>query len=116
MFIHFLQKHARLAFDILNEANGLRPVMPDGAMYMMIGIDIENFPEFDNELEFVQALVREQSVFCLPGECFEYPNYIRIVLTVPEEMIWEASIRIAEFCEKHYKKAFETNIIDNLNW
>lgn len=90
--------------------------MPDGAMYMMIGIDIEHFPEFDNELDFVQALVREQSVFCLPGECFEYPNYIRIVLTVPEEMIWEASIRIAEFCGKHYKKAFEKNVIEQFNW
>lgn len=94
----------------------MRPVMPDGAMYMMIGIDIDNFPEFNNELEFVQALVREQSVFCLPGECFEYPNYIRIVLTVPESMIWEASIRIAAFCEIHYKRAFESNIIENFNW
>lgn len=111
-----MQKHAKLAYGILSEVDGLRPVMPDGAMYMMIGITIDNFPEFHNEMEFVQALVREQSVFCLPGECFEYPNYIRIVLTVPEEMIWEACIRIAEFCEKHFKKTFASNLIESLNW
>lgn len=87
--------------------------MPDGAMYMMIGIDIDRFPEFDNELDFVKALVSEQSVFCLPGQCFEYPNYMRIVLTVPEDLIWESSIRIVEFCDKHYKFSFENQLIEN---
>lgn len=87
--------------------------MPSGAMYMMIGINIENFPEYENELEFVQDLVKEQSVFCLPGECFDYPHYFRIVLTVPEDMLWEACIRISEFCDKHYKKAFNGNLIEN---
>ena len=72
-------------------------------MYMMIGIDVDHFPEYPTDLLFVQDLVKEQSVFCLPGECFDYPNYIRIVLTVPEEMILEACGRIGEFCDKHYK-------------
>lgn len=85
-------------------------------MYMMIGIDIANFPEYEDELQFVQDLVKEQSVFCLPGKCFDYPNYIRIVLTVPEEMIWESCIRIAEFCGKHYKYSFDCDIIENLIW
>lgn len=70
---------------------------------MMVGIDIEHFPAFDTDLSFVEALVHEQSVFCLPGQCFEYPNYIRLVLTVPEEMIVEAVKRLTEFCDQHYK-------------
>lgn len=90
--------------------------MPDGAMYMMIGIDIDRFPKFSNELEFVQCLVKEQSVFCLPGQCFDYPNYFRIVLTVPEDLIWESCIRIVEFCDKHYKKGFEDVLIENVVW
>lgn len=90
--------------------------MPDGAMYMMIGIDIERFPEYEDELQFVQALVKEQSVFCLPGQCFDYPNYMRIVLTVPEDMIWESCTRIADFCHKHFKNSFNPNLIENLNW
>lgn len=83
---------------------------------MMIGIDIDHFPEYENELEFVQDLVKEQSVFCLPGKCFDYPNYIRIVLTVPEELIWESCIRIAEFCGRHYKNSFDCDKIENLVW
>lgn len=78
--------------------------MPSGAMYMMIGICIECFPDFKDDTHFVQELVNKQSVFCLPGSCFEYPGYVRIVLTVPAAMIEEACIRISEFCEAYYKR------------
>jgi tyrosine aminotransferase len=97
-----LHQHALLAFQMLNKIPGLCPIMPCGAMYMMVAIKIQNFPEYSNELEVVQALVAEQSVFCLPGRCFNIENYMRIVLTVPREMIVEACERIKEFCEKHF--------------
>ncbi|XP_053698459.1 tyrosine aminotransferase [Sabethes cyaneus] len=105
-----LYRHAEMAYKAIKPIRGLRPIMPGGAMYMMIGIEIDRFPEFETDLEFVQALVAEQSVFCLPGQCFEYPNFIRIVLTVPENMIAEACKRLDEFCEKHYK--LDNNIIE----
>lgn len=57
---------------MLKDLPGLTPVMPQGAMYMMIGLDMENFPEYKTEMELVQELVKEQSVFCLPGQV----NYI----------------------------------------
>ncbi|GAB0093454.1 Tyrosine aminotransferase [Sergentomyia squamirostris] len=106
-----LQKHATIAYDILSEVKGLKPNMPEGAMYMMIGIDVDNFPEYATDLHFVKALVEEQSIFCLPGQCFQYPNYMRIVLTLPEDLIREACYRIAEFCEKHFK--IDERIIQN---
>ena len=37
-------------------------------MYMMIGIDIDRFPGFKDDIEFTKQLVIEESVFCLPGE------------------------------------------------
>uniref|UniRef100_A0A182KC84 Tyrosine aminotransferase n=1 Tax=Anopheles christyi TaxID=43041 RepID=A0A182KC84_9DIPT len=98
-----LHRHAELAYKGVKQIRGLNPIMPGGAMYMMVGIDVEHFPEFETDLRFVEALVAEQSVFCLPGQCFEYPNYFRLVLTVPEEMIVEAVKRLEEFCEQHYK-------------
>ena len=30
-------------------------------------MDMANFPEFENDLLFVEHMVTEQSVFCLPG-------------------------------------------------
>lgn len=37
-----------------------------------------------------------------PFQCFDYPNYFRIVLTVPEGLMIEACDRIKEFCTHHY--------------
>lgn len=125
LHIHFgifikllLQNNAKVSYDILKSAKGLKPVMPAGAMYMMIGIDVEHFPEFPTELHFVQDLVKEQGVFCLPGECFECPNFIRIVLTVPEDLLREACLRITEFCDIHYKmdkRVIENNILNAIS-
>ena len=53
-------------------------------------------------MEIVEAMVTEQSVFCLPGKCFNIPNFFRIVLTVPQEFMTEACDRIAKFCEENY--------------
>ena len=81
---------------------------------MMVGIDIDHFPKFSDDTHLVQEMINEQSVFCLPGSCFDYPNYMRIVLTVPAAMIEEACKRIAEFCVEHYKKDIDECILDNI--
>lgn len=88
----------------MKDIPGLTPIMPRGSMYMMVGIDLENFPKFSTCLEFTQGLIKEQSVQTFPGfPCFFYPSYFRIVLTVPENLITEACKRIKEFCELNYR-------------
>ena len=34
---------------------------------MMIGIDIDQFPGFKDDIEFIKQLIIEEFVFCLPG-------------------------------------------------
>ena len=63
---------------------------------------INHYRSFTNDLDLVEALVTEESVFCLPGKCFNIANFFRIVLTVPENLLSEACQRIANFCQKHY--------------
>jgi len=99
--INVIQNNAKLAFTKLRGIPGLMPVMPQGAMYMMVKIDRTRFPGFKSDLQFVERLVAEQSVFCLPGKCFNYPNYVRIVLTVPAPLLQEACERMMEFCNSH---------------
>ncbi|XP_054712111.1 tyrosine aminotransferase-like [Uloborus diversus] len=100
--IETVQRNAVLSYSILAEVPGLCPIMPSGAMYMMVGIQKTFFPSFKHDLDFVECLMSEQSVFCLPGSAFDFPNYFRIVLTVPDELMAEACERIKEFCTKHY--------------
>ncbi|KAM9816537.1 tyrosine aminotransferase isoform X1 [Syngnathus typhle] len=107
--IHFIKSNAEICFKELSTVPGLNPIMPSGAMYLMIGIDIKSFPDCHNDVDFTQRLVIEQSVFCLPATAFEYPNYFRIVVTVPEQMMMEACGRIREFCLHHYRPGSHNN-------
>lgn len=97
-----VQHQAMLAFNYVREIPGLTPIMPDGAFYMMIKIDFERFPKFSNCLEFVEGLTEEQSVLAFPGACFNFPGYLRFVLTLPEDMLIEACLRIQTFCCEHF--------------
>ncbi|KAL1124252.1 hypothetical protein AAG570_002022 [Ranatra chinensis] len=101
--ILLLQKHAQIMYSLLSKVDGLHPVMPQGAMYMMVRIDMARFPMFSSTLDFVKQLMTEESIFCLPGECFNLACYMRLVLTLPEDMLCEACRRISEFCHRHYK-------------
>lgn len=100
--VGMVQENAILSYKAISKIPGLKPVMPQGAMYMMIGIEMERFPEFTSDVDFTEKLVTEQSVFCLPAKCFEYPNFFRVVLTVPQEKLDIACQRIQEFCSEHY--------------
>ncbi|BES88882.1 Aminotransferase class I and II [Nesidiocoris tenuis] len=102
--VEFYQNNANIAYELLSVVPGLKPIMPKGAMYMMVCVDMRNFPGIKNGLDFVSQLVCEESVFPLPGECFSYPGYFRIVLSVPEEMLEAACRRISDFCDRHYNR------------
>lgn len=66
--IKTLQRNAMIAYKKLSEIPGLRPVMPKGAMYIMVGINFSLFPDIKDEIQFVEQMVTEESVFCLPGK------------------------------------------------
>uniref|UniRef100_A0A0B7BD18 Aminotransferase class I/classII large domain-containing protein n=2 Tax=Arion vulgaris TaxID=1028688 RepID=A0A0B7BD18_9EUPU len=82
--------------------------MPQGAMYMMVGIDMKSFP-FKSDVDFTEKMITEESVFCLPATCFQYPNFFRVVLTVPTEKVIEACERIRMFCERHLMPGRDTS-------
>eukprot|EP01134_Creolimax_fragrantissima_P002526 CFRG2526T1 len=96
-----LSENAQLSFDMIEKIPGLTPVMPQGAMYMMVGIDVAAFKDLENDMDMCQALISEESVFVLPGSCFQKPDFFRIVFTAPREKLKEAYERMEVFCNKH---------------
>lgn len=109
-----VQKLALTAFNLVKNIKGLVPIEPNGAFYMMVKIELEHFPKFMDDIEFVEALTEEQSVKVFPGPCFDFPGYFRFVLTVPIDKLIEACERIKEFCEDHYvdENEYEESIIE----
>ena len=62
------QEGAQLLLDKLSLVEGLSPVRPQGAMYVMVGIEVSKFKDIADDLEFTAKLLAEKSVFVVPGQ------------------------------------------------
>ena len=96
-----LEDNVKVIKEHLSKTPGLHLIEPQGAMYVMVGLDASLLGD---DVEFSTNLVEEESVFVLPGRVFEMPNYIRIVITSPREILKEACERIHEFCVRKAKR------------
>lgn len=61
------QANAKLCFSELSKVPGLRPVMPRGAMYLLVELKVDEFPDIPDDRVFTEMLMSEESVFCLPA-------------------------------------------------
>lgn len=95
-----ISTNAAIVYETLSRVPGLKPLRPQGAMYMMVRFE---FDIYGPETEFVQGLITEESIYCLPGSAFNLPNWFRLVLTYPEEVTRDACERIVEFCERQLR-------------
>lgn len=95
-----LETNAEVTIEGLADCVGLRTVSPQGAMYLMVEVDVKRLG-FDDDLDFTKTLRAEESVFVLPGQCFQAPNFVRIVFCAPPSKMREATGRIKQFCKRH---------------
>lgn len=42
--------------------------MPSGALYMMVGVELDKFPHITTAVDFMEKLMLEESVYILSGE------------------------------------------------
>ncbi|KAG9399217.1 hypothetical protein AC1031_012176 [Aphanomyces cochlioides] len=97
-----LEANAQFTLDTLRQIPGLQVVVPQGAMYVMCGIDTSRL-DIKDDLDFTQKLLDEEAVFVLPGQCFQIPNFFRVVFSAPQDKLAEAYDRIKSFCARHTK-------------
>ena len=43
-------------------------MMPSGALYMMVGVELDKFPHITTTIDFMEKLMLEESVYILSGE------------------------------------------------
>ena len=102
-YVGRLERHAMLTANRLEQIPGLRVVRPQGAMYVMVGIEADHLEGVEDDVQFAQQLLSEECVFVIPGQCFRMKNFFRVVFSAPEEKLNEAYDRIAAFCKKRYR-------------
>eukprot|EP00842_Homolaphlyctis_polyrhiza_P002661 jgi/Hompol1/3396/HPOL_003220-RA len=98
-----LESNANISREMLKGIPGLTPIFPQGAMYLLLQIKIEEFEGIKNDFEFAEKLIEEEAVFVLAGQIFRCPGeFLRIVFTAPVEQLREAYERIRQFCIRHH--------------
>ena len=104
-----LTLHAKLTVEMVDAIDGLYAVVPEGAMYVMCGIEVDKFDDtVSNDVDFCQALLLQKSVFVLPGKCFGSPNFFRVVFCAPLDKLRDAFTRMADFCQEHRRTGGES--------
>ncbi len=98
-----LEENLFVIQESLSCTPGIHIVVPQGAMYIMVGIERSVLEGIKDDVDFCKKLVEEESVFVLPGSVFQMPNFFRIVITSPKSVLAEACSRINEFCLRHSK-------------
>lgn len=99
-----LAANAWACYSILKPAKGLHPVLPQGAMYMMVRVDFEQFNKscgVTDDVTFSSKLMEVKNVQVLPGSIFKAPGFVRIVYTKPVEQLKEACKRIIDFTKEN---------------
>jgi len=98
-----LENHASIIANGLAKVPELRVLAPKGAMYLMVQIHVELFKDIADDRDFAQKLLTEELVFVLPAAIFGAPNFVRLVICAPDDMLKSACERITNFCTNHRK-------------
>lgn len=99
-----LRENAAFAMQRLQKVPGLKCIRPRGAMYMMVQVDVQKLG-LKGDMDFVENLLHEESVFALPGQCFQAPNFIRVVFAAPKKVLGEAFSRMDAFCRRRIEQS-----------
>jgi len=103
-YLNLLRENSLLCENVLADCPQVQMIRPKGAMYAMMQV---NFDKLDgtmlDDTTFSQVLLREENLIVLPGQCFCMPNYVRLVVCCPSDVLTVALNRIKAFCVRHAK-------------
>ncbi|CAD2214489.1 Aminotransferase class I and II/DegT/DnrJ/EryC1/StrS aminotransferase family/Aminotransferase class-V/Cys/Met metabolism PLP-dependent enzyme, putative [Angomonas deanei] len=99
-----IQNNATTFADAVNQqCKGLSCASPQGALYIMVKVDLAVFTEFPSDVEFYMALEDEENVQVVPGTYLGAPGFFRVCITRPATIIHQVCERLVAFCNRHAK-------------
>ena len=99
-------KRRNLILQFIQEANGLKCNIPNGAFYIfpsckeLIGKNASNGKVINNCSDFCEFLLEEVGVAAVPGIAFGMENFFRISYATSEKILEEAGSRIVRACKQ----------------
>ena len=91
-----------LAWEMLNDIDGISCVKPKGALYLFPKLDARKFNVKDDE-QFVLDLLKSEKVLVVQGTGFNWPDpdHFRVVFLPREDDLREAITRLERFLSKY---------------
>lgn len=96
-----LETQAMMLCRDLSKCHGLTVYNPQGSMYAIVQIHLDKFCDIANDMDFTKKLLKEENVFVLPGQAFNFPGVFRVVYCASPHILQDASTRISNFCQRH---------------
>ena len=93
---------SQTAYTRLSQIRGITPIRSSAAMYMMVKIDIDEFDDIADDIDFCKKLLTEKNVLTFPSQCFFERGFFRMILCTKPETINEFGDRLQDFCNEHY--------------
>jgi tyrosine aminotransferase len=104
LYMRVLSVNGQLCVEEAKSCPELSVIEPKGAMYTMIRIEMSRLEGITDDADFARKLLEEENLFILPGACFNMPNFVRLVICPPAEIIQESFARLRSFCERYRRK------------
>ncbi|KAM3343500.1 nicotianamine aminotransferase 1-like [Capsicum galapagoense] len=77
------------------------PYKPEGAMCVMIKLNLSFLEGINDDMEFCTKLAHEESVIILPGMIVGLKNWLRVTFAMEPSILEEGLERIKAFCLRH---------------
>nr|KYP53363.1 Tyrosine aminotransferase [Cajanus cajan] len=102
--LNILREAANILHDLCKEIPCLTcPHKPEGAMAVMVEINISQIKDIVDDMDFCAKLAEEESVILLPGVTVGLKNWLRISYAVKTSDLVDGLNRIKAFCLRHAK-------------
>jgi tyrosine aminotransferase len=70
----------------------------------MVKINIDDFEDIVDDVDFCKKLLHEEAVLVFPSSCFFAKNFFRVVICQSLKNIEDCASRLTDFCLAHSKK------------
>lgn len=99
-----IEANARYFAQELKRCHGLSCSEPQGALYIMVKVHLDQFEDFADDVAFYTALEDEENIQVVPGTYLFVPGFFRVCITRDSSVIKEVMERLPGFCERHKRK------------
>ncbi|KAL6848494.1 hypothetical protein ACP4OV_021788 [Aristida adscensionis] len=97
-----LKETAEICYDEIKEVSCITcPYKPEGSFFMMVKLDVSQFSDIRDDVDFCLKLAKEESVMLLPGTALGMKNWLRITFATDPPILKQGLARVRSFCRRH---------------